>query len=207
MSTADEASALMPGVDAAIPTDFVCRLSVEQYHEMARTGILLDGDPIELLDGWLVPKMMKHPPHSGTTELVRWTLERCLPVGWFTRCQEPITLSASEPEPDVAVVRGERRDYMERHPGSQETALVVEVADVSLRRDRTTKKRIYAEAGIAVYWIVNLIDFQIEVYTDPSGSGVSADYGTCRNYRSAELIPVIIDGRQLAELPAQAVLP
>ena len=207
MSIFDEASALAPGVDAAIPTDFVCRLSIEQYHQMARAGILSDGDPVELLDGWLVPKMIKHAPHSGVTELVRWTFEQALPAGWFARAQEPVTLSASEPEPDVAVVRGERRDYLEHHPGPADVAIVVEVADVSLRRDRTTKKRLYAEAGIAVYWIVNLLDHCVEVYSDPSGCGASADYATRCDFRSTDTIPVVVEGRQVGELAAGAILP
>ncbi len=201
MSVADEAKVLMPGTDAAIPTDFVCRLSVEQYHEMARAGILGEDAPVELLDGWVVPKMIKNPPHSAITELVRWALEQSLPTGWFTRCQEPITLAASEPEPDVAVVRGQRRDYLDRHPGPQETALVVEVADVSLRRDGTTKKRLYAEAGIAVYWIVNLLNRRIEVYSNPSGPAESPDYRTRRDYASTDVVPLTIEGRQEGEIP------
>ncbi|NLX99479.1 MAG: Uma2 family endonuclease [Rhodopirellula sp.] len=206
MSVSDEAKGLMPGTDAAIPGDFVCRLSVEQYHQMARAGILSEDSPLELLDGWLVPKMTKNPPHSVVTDRVRRALEQTLPAGWLVRSQEPITLSASEPEPDVAVVRGELDDYLERHPEPHEVALVVEVSDISLRRDRTTKKRLYAEAGIPLYWIVNLLDRHIEVYGDPSGPGESPDYRARRDFAATDAIPVVIDGRSIGEVAAREIL-
>ncbi|NLY01623.1 MAG: Uma2 family endonuclease [Rhodopirellula sp.] len=198
---------LLPGLNAAIPTDFVCRLSVEHYHEMARVGILAEDAPVELLDGWVAPKMIKKPAHSIATELVRKAIEGILPAGWFVRSQEPITLSASEPEPDAAVVRGQVRDYRERHPYSQDVGMVLEVADVSLRRDQTTKKRIYAEAGIAVYWIVNLVDRRVEVYSDPYGSAESCDYGARRDFGSTEAIPLVVQGRQVGEISAATILP
>ena len=73
-----------------------------------------------------------------------------MPQGWYVDAQEPITTSDSEPEPDVVIVRGDTRQYLNRHPGAQDLALVVEVADTSLQRDRTSKKRLYARVGIPV---------------------------------------------------------
>ncbi len=206
MSIADESQCLVPGVDAAIPTDFVCRLSVEQYHQMARAGILVEDAPVELLDGWLVPKMTKNPPHSVVTERVRRALEQRVGGGWFVRSQEPITLAASEPEPDVAIIRGQLDDYLQRHPGPQDVALVVEVADVSLRRDRTTKKRLYAEAKIPFYWIVNLVEHHVEAYAGPSGPSETPDYNTRRDYRSTDILSITLEGQALAALPAEAIL-
>ncbi len=86
-------------------------------------------------------------------------------------------------------------------------ALAVEVADETLRRDRTTKKRIYARAGIPVYWIVNLPERRIEVYTDPTGPGEHPDYRRHEDYAAPAEVPVLIDGRQVGRVPVAALLP
>src|SRR5262249_41008702 len=137
-----------------IPDGLIWRPSVSQYHQMIRAGILTEDDPVELLGGWLVTKMPKNPAHRTSTRLVRRALERVTPAGWYVDAQEPITLETSEPEPDGVVVRGETRQYLDRHPGPRDVALVVEIADASLDRDRGLKKRLYAEAGIPAYWIL-----------------------------------------------------
>lgn len=192
---------------AAVPADPIWRLSVDQYHAMARAGILTEDDPVELLDGWLIPKMPKNPSHRVATRLVRQALERLTPAGWYVDSQEPITTPDSEPEPDVAVIRGDTRLYLDRHPGPEEVALVVEIADTTLQRDRTLKKRLYAYAGIPVYWIVNLPERQLEVYTRPSGPAEPADYSQRQNYLSSAAIPVVIEGREIGHLTAQELLP
>src|SRR5438552_16704613 len=93
------------------PSEPVFRLSVEQYHEMIDAGILTDDDPVELLEGWLVSKMPKKPAHRIATRRTRTALEGIVPEGWYVDSQEPITLGSSEPEPAVAVVRGQTEDY------------------------------------------------------------------------------------------------
>lgn len=150
------------------------RLTVAQYHQMRDQGILTEADAIELLEGLLVQKMPKNPPHRIATRLVRDFLESLECAGWYVETQEPITLGNSEPEPDVAVIQGSTRDYADRHPAARDVALVIEVADSTLERDRTAKKQIYAQAGIANYWIVNLVDRQLEVLLNP----VDGDYAT-----------------------------
>lgn len=191
----------------AVPTEPIWPLTVDQYHEMVRTGILREGDPIELLEGWLVTKMVKNPPHCSATVLARKVLESVLPEGWHVRVQEPVTLAASEPEPDVAIVRGEPRDYSERHPGARDVALVVEVADASLERDRTLKQRIYAEAGIPVYWIANVLDRRLEVYADPSGPSEAPGYRTHQDDSSQDRVPLLLGGREVARIPVADLLP
>jgi Uma2 family endonuclease len=209
--------------DPAIPTEPIYRLSVAQYHAMAKHGILDDDAPVELLEGWLVQKMTKHRPHSIVTRRVRQALERLLPAGWYVDSQEPITTVESEPEPDVLVARAEAADDPERHPGPQAVALVVEVADTSLRRDRGTKQRIYARAGIPVYWIANLQERRFEVYTDPTGSATRGpapaadaarqdaapppDYRRHEEYGPEEEIPVVLDGEEIGRLPVRDLLP
>ena len=91
-------------------------------------------------------------------------------VGHDIRPQLPLALDdRSEPEPDLAVVRGEVRDYLKSHPGPEDTVLVVEVADSSLRYDQTEKLAAYARAEIPEYWILNLLDGVLEVYREPVG--------------------------------------
>jgi Uma2 family endonuclease len=190
-----------------VPAEPIWRLSVGQYHEMINVGILTDEDRVELLEGLLVARTPKTPPHSVVTQLARETLAHLLPPGWHVDAHDPITTEDSEPEPDVAVVRGNRRDYLERHPGPDEVALVIEVADTTLRRDRGLKKRIYARAGIPVYLIINLPESQIEVYTSPTGEAEEPDYQQRQDYGPDDEVPIIIEGREVGRLPAREILP
>lgn len=191
----------------AVPPDMIRRLSVTQYHDMIRAGILTTDDRVELLDGWLAVKMTQNPPHRMAVKLVHDALARILPQRWYADSQAPITLSTSEPEPDVAVIRGDTRQYADRHPGPEEVAIVVEVADSTLEQDRTWKKAVYAEAGVAVYWIVNLLDRRVEVYSDPSGPVRLPDYRRRQDYRVDEAVPVVLDGREVGRIPARELMP
>lgn len=158
------------------PGDGLWRISVDHYHDMIRHGILTSDDPVELVEGLLVRKMPKNPPHVLTLRLLRDLFEEILMPGWHVRVQDPITLADSEPEPDLAVVRGKITDFETRHPGPADLALVVEVAHTSLAKDRGIKKRAFAQAKIPLYWIVNLIDGIVEVYSSPGTRGDKPDY-------------------------------
>ena len=190
---------------ADVPQDLIWRMGVDQYHAMIASGILTDDDPVELLEGWLVFKMPKNPPHRVVTRLVRAALEQRLPAEWYVDSQEPITLIDSEPEPDVVVVRGDTRQYLDRHPGPGDIALVIEVSDTTLQRDRNTKKRAYARSGIPIYWIVNLSESQIEVYSQPVKA--QADYLQRRDYRISETLPVVIEGNVAGEIAIATIFP
>ena len=175
------------------------RLSVQQYHAMRRAGILTEDDRVELIDGLLVSKMTKNPPHSLATELTRRALDDALRSAglagaWHVRSQEPITTSDSEPEPDVSVVAGSVRDYHQAHPGPGDVALVVEIADESLRRDRGDKLAIYARAGVAAYGIVNLADRVVELYREPEGER----YLRCEVCSVGETVTLEVGGAALA---------
>jgi Uma2 family endonuclease len=199
----------MPPVEsvAAIPNDLIWRLSIEQYHAIIQAGILTDDDSVELLEGWLVFKMPKTPPHRATTRLVRTALENILPAGWYVDSQEPITLSNSEPEPDIVVVRRDTRQYLDRHPGAEDIALIIEVSDTTLQRDRTVKKRIYARAGISIYWIVNLVEEQVEVYSQPLVEVEQPDYSQRLDFGRSAVIPIIIEGIEIGAIAVDALLP
>ena len=192
---------------AAIPNDLILRLSIEQYHAIIQAGILTDDDSVELLEGWLVFKRPKNPPHRVTTRLVRTALENILPAGWYVDSQEPITLSNSEPEPDIVVVRGDTRQYLDRHPGAEDIALIIEVSDTTLQRDRTVKRRIYARAGIAIYWIVNLVEEQVEVYSQPLVEVEQPDYSQRLDFGRSAVIPIIFEGIEIGAIAVDALLP
>lgn len=191
----------------AVPTEPVWRFSVAHYHEMIRLGILTEDDPVELLEGWIIHKMPKNPPHRAATKLTRSALEKIVPEGWYVDAQEPITLLDSEPEPDVVIIRGNTRDYLDRHPGSQELALVVEIADSTLERDRTSKKRLYAHAGIPVYWIVNLPEQKLEVYTEPINLAQEPTYQQRQDYSLSDEVSIGIEGREVGCLRVRDLLP
>ncbi|MGZ3415793.1 MAG: Uma2 family endonuclease, partial [Isosphaeraceae bacterium] len=146
------AGTLVPTLPPVVPPVPVRRFTVDEYHQMIRAGILGEDDNVELLEGWIVPKMPRNPAHDA---LIAWVHNRVLAPrlreGWYCRGQSAITTPDSEPEPDLAVIRGSESDYLSRHPGPADTALAVEVADSSLGRDRSIKARIYAAAGVPLY--------------------------------------------------------
>lgn len=191
----------------ALPDVPIWRLTVEQYHQMIGAGVLTDGDSVELLEGWLVAKMTIKPPHALATELTRDKLASIIGDEWFVNSQQPISTQDSEPEPDVTVIRGARREFADRHPGPADVGLVVEVADVTLNRDRRIKKSIYARAGIPCYWIVNLLDRKIEVCYDPTGPAANPDYRCNKEFHTQDDVPVVLDGREIARITVSELLP
>ncbi|MCE9529148.1 MAG: Uma2 family endonuclease [Planctomycetales bacterium] len=183
------------------------RFSLEQYHQMARQGILAGNNHVEFLEGILVNKMTKNRAHSLATHRLRVLLEGLAPEGYYVESQEPTTTTDSEPEPDVMVVRGKLEDYQDQQPPASQVPLIAEVADSSLQQDRNWKKRIYARAGIPVYWIVNLIDRQMEVLTQPSGEVETPDYAQCQVYGLGQELPVVLDGKDVGRIAVKDVLP
>jgi len=191
----------------AVPPEPVLPVTVEQYHEMASAGVFLDGDPIELLEGWLVEKMAKDPLHTASVGCTFDSLGQFVGPDWHVRIEGPITTRDSEPEPDISVIRGRRRDFADRHPGPHDVVLLVEVADTTLERDRGLKKRIYAAARIPFYWIVNLIDRQVEVFTQPTGSGEQSDYVSRQVFKTPNTIPMVLDDEEVGQIAVAELLP
>jgi Uma2 family endonuclease len=146
-----------------------------EYERLVDRGVFEPGDRIELIDGLLLVSEPQSSPHYTAIQLVERVLSRAFGEGWTVRTQAPIALDdTSEPEPDVAVVRGGVRDFAAAHP--TDPVLVVEVAVSSLAFDREHKASLYARAGRPEYWIVNLIDRVLEVRRDPAPEP-SAPYG------------------------------
>ena len=183
------------------------RFTVAEYHRLIQTGILTDEDKVELLNGYLVLKMPRNPPHDARIQKLNRLLIPILPAGWDIRIQLAVTLTDSEPEPDAAVVRGSADVYEARHPGAGDVGLIVEVADSSLTRERDDKGPIYADAGLPVYWIVNLVDRQVEAYTHPTGAGTGARYAQRNDYRRGDTVPVVLDGTQVGQMAVWDLLP
>lgn len=190
-----------------VPTAPVWRFRVEQYHQMIGLQILTEDDPVELLEGWIVQKMPKNPPHRAATKLTFNALAARVPNGWYVDTQEPITLEDSEPEPDVVVVQGKTRDYLDCHPGAGDVALVVEISEATLERDRTLKQRIYARTGIPIYWIVNLMDQQLEVYTKPDSRSEVPVYKQRQDYGFADQVGINIGGIEARPLAVRELFP
>jgi Uma2 family endonuclease len=137
-----------------------------EYDRMIRIGVFQPGEPLELLGGELVVAEPQGSRHYTAIGLIEAALRVALGPGWTVRAQGPIALDdESEPEPDVALVPGGWRDYADDHPARP--VLVVEVAESSLRLDRRHKGGLYARAGMADYWILNLVDGVLEVYREP----------------------------------------
>jgi Uma2 family endonuclease len=170
-------------------------LSIDQYQHMIAAGIVSDGDlSLELLEGFLVakdrglgPGKAQGIPHRRAVRRVTQRLNAALPGGVYIQVQSPVDLGpmtiggrGSEPEPDVAVAQGPEARYDDHHPRPDELRLLVEAADSSLSVDRNYKAWLYASASIKLYWIVNLVDRQLEVYSDPDA--------TTGQYRSRETL-------------------
>ncbi len=191
-------------VESGPPFD-TYRFTVSEYRRLTETGILSSTQRLELLEGWIVPKMNHDPPHSVTVKLVESQLQSYLAESWFTRTQDAVTAGNSEPEPDIAIVRGTIRDFTSRHPAGRDTALIVEVADTSLRKDRY-KCRVYAAAEFPVYWIVNLADRCVEVYSLPSGACEDPAYRQQQPFGLGEHIPVVLDGEVVGHVLVDELL-
>ena len=154
-----------------------------EYKRLVDLGVF-ENDPIELIGGQLVVAEPQGAYHGSAIGTAEYALRAVLPPGWTVRTQLPVSLDdESEPEPDLVVVPGSPADYRHSHPARP--VLAVEVSESSLDFDRGDKGSLYARAGIADYWIVNLVDRVLEVYRDP-GPDPSAPYGW--RYRSVAML-------------------
>jgi Uma2 family endonuclease len=143
------------------------RWSRREYDRLIELGFFGPEDRIELIGGVLMVAEPKGTAHETALGLTEDALRAAFGSGWVVRVGSPIAPDDdSEPEPDVSVVPGGRRDYRDAHPARP--VLIVEVSESSLRFDRRRKGSLYARAGIADYWILNLIDRILEIYREPT---------------------------------------
>src|SRR5262249_35568479 len=187
------------------------RITVEEYHQMLEAGIFGPEPRVELLEGVIVEKMTKKPPHVQATDLLEDLLHHVLPrgCGYFISMSNPVTIEDrdGEPEPDVTVLRGNPRDYAGRQHTPADAALLIEVAQTSYDYDRYDNWVTYAAARVPVYWILDLNHRRLEVHTEPTGEGEAAVYARTEFYGPDDEVPLILDGREIARFPVREVLP
>jgi Uma2 family endonuclease len=181
------------------------RMTVAQYEAMVASGAFSERDRVHLINGFLVEKTTQPPPHTIADILCGDELDRVIPPGWHVRPAKPVRLpgQATMNEPDRCVVRGSARDYLASDPGPGDIALLVEVADSRLADDRELADKVYGPAGIPVYWIINLVDRQVEVFTSPGPGG----YSPCAVFAPGQAVPVVIGGQQIGAIAVDDVLP
>jgi Uma2 family endonuclease len=186
-----------------MPPD-VYRITVDEFDRMVREGMFDEDEPVELLDGLLVRKMGRNKPHKVSVRKLAGALGGLLSAQWLVSLQDSIVIGTfSKPEPDCAVLPSILAMDASVEDQGSDCVLVVEVADSSLPNDRGRKQLIYARARIPIYWIINLIDRQVEVYTTPLPDG----YQSREDFTPGQDVPVVINGNELGRIPVTELLP
>ena len=146
------------------------RLSRGEYDRAVEAGAFEPDAKLELIDGNLHAMTPEGSRHAAVMDIVAHHLQRVFGSEFYIRIQHPLAVDDySEPEPDIAVVRGAAHDYLDAHPTA--AVLIVEISNESLPHDRTVKQRLYARCGIPEYWILALPEGRLEVHRDPGGDG------------------------------------
>jgi len=183
------------------------RLTVEQFEKMIDVGIFPDRPRVELLGGVLFRKMTKNDPHDFAVDFLGSIFNTLLEPAWLAREEKLIVLGKFwRPEPDIAVVRGPRECYRKRAPRAEDLSLLIEVCDATYSKDRGVKWRGYASAGVGTYWIVNLPQERIEVYTRPSGQGKTAAFQDARFHGTDDEVSLIVDGQERGRIAVKDVV-
>ena len=142
--------------------------TTEEYHKLAEIGIIKETDRVELINGDIITTTPIKSKHAGMVDLLIEFLIIKLYKKATIKCQNPITIANhTEPEPDIVVAHYKEDSYISAHPSPNEIYVVIEVSDTTLEKDREVKHPLYANAGIPEYWIINLVDRQIEIYRQP----------------------------------------
>jgi Uma2 family endonuclease len=154
----------------------VRRLSVQDYHRMAESGILQPDERVELLEGQIIQMAAKGTAHSAAVTRIDRLFRNRLGDRVLLRLQDPVRLNDfSEPEPDVAVVHPNTLFYEDHHPIPSEVFLLIEVADTTLKFDREVKAPAYARSGIAEYWVLDVNGRKLHVYRAPGADGYQSE--------------------------------
>jgi Uma2 family endonuclease len=199
------AIATIPAPATPFASPGVRRITVDEYERIIRSGAIRDPDRVELVDGYMVDKTGKSAEHGYSTRKLIDKLGAFIGPGWTWRSEQPVRIpDYDEPEPDITIVRGSTDDYAHRIPGPGDVGLLIEVSLATLETDRGKKRSSYATDGVPVYWIVNLVDRQIEVYTRPVKAG---RYRSQKNFLPGQQVPVVIGGRQLGQIAVDDILP
>lgn len=187
-------------VKQAVPPVPSVRMTVDEFEKTD----FYDDNRVELIDGYIVRRDEMKPAHAVVTGRLRRRIDRMLLAGWSTREDKPIRVPPLyEPLPDIAIVRGDDENYLNHHPEPGDIAFLVEVSDTTLSKDQGKKLVTYAQNGIPVYWIVNLVDHQVEVYTDPGQDG----YRKHLVFTAGQSVPVMIEDAEVGRIAVSDILP
>ena len=181
-------------------------ISTEQFYEMIDAGIFSDESRVFLWDGVIYEKMAKTQPHAVSGGKAVLEIVRLLPKGWFPWSENPFTVSDDKaPLPDVTVLRGKPDDYRKRRPDVADAALVMEVAQTSLRIDTGKKLAAYARASIPNYWVVNLVGDLIQAYSGPIPA--ESRFETSAAYTRGQKIVLVLDETHSISIAVDDLLP
>jgi Uma2 family endonuclease len=179
------------------------RMTVDEFE---RIEGLLDARRVELIDGLLVEKGDMDEAHAITDQKLGPRLNRLMPRGWFVRADKPVRDTTFRPFPDFAVVQGDPDTSYgpgQGHPVAADVALLIEISDSTLAKDSQAKLTGYAKGRIAAYWIVNLIDRQVEVHTGPR----RGKYEKQEIFKPGDSVPVVIAGVEVGRIVVDEILP
>jgi hypothetical protein len=183
------------------------RFTVAQYQKMISKGIIAADARVELLEGKVVNKLARNPPHDVTLCLTQEELKPICAPDWVLRGQMAVVIGKfSQPEPDIAVVLGPYGRYAKQHPLAKEIGMLTDIADSTLLANRRAKIPIYAGARIPWFWIVNIPERIVEVYSDPKG-GAAPEYRKRQDYKLGDKVPVILDGRTVGQVEVSRLFP
>ncbi|MEO0895393.1 MAG: Uma2 family endonuclease [Bacteroidota bacterium] len=148
------------------------RLSISQYNKMIDAGILTENDKVELINGEIIQMSPIGHKHITTVNRLNMLFASQFAPEAIVSIQNPVQLGTyNEPEPDVVLIKGPFKRYKNRKPALEDVFVIIEVADSSLRFDREIKASMYAKENVPMYWIVNVEEDTVEVYTQPTPTG------------------------------------
>ena len=180
--------------------------TAEAFRRMIDADVFADDERVELWDGRVTTKMAKKIPHSYSSARLNSLLIQAVPRGWCVWPENPVEIGQVRvPLPDFTVLRGNLENYASKYPAAGDVVLIIELSDSSLRYDSTTKLAGYAEAGIPVYWVVNLVKNVIQTYAEPVPT--ERRYAREVTYAIGQSVPIHLDGTLIGEIPVLDLLP
>lgn len=185
------------------------QITVEEYFQIIESGALGPEPRVELIEGIIIDKMTKNHPHIIASDLVQILFGRLMPPGYFSSMGNPVVMEAlnSMPEPDAVVARGNPREVRGYGRTPAVTALAVEVADTSYAIDRSRKSKLYAKAGIPIFWLLDVNRRRLEVFSNPTGQDGQARSGKAEVFEENDEAPFVLDGREIARFRVGEILP
>jgi Uma2 family endonuclease len=194
-------------VDAsATPEESPYLFSVDEFYRLLESEFFPREARVGLWDGRIYEKMAKTQAHAVAAMKANNTLTRILPPGWTLSGENPLTVGPRRaPLPDLIVLRGDPDDYIDRRPGGADVGLVVEFSLTSLKADTGPKLAAYASAGIPAYWVLNLVDGVVHVYSDPVPA--ESRFASAVTVKRGESFPFTLGGVPVGPIAASDLLP